>query len=129
MDKEIETLSDAIAMFIHRDHEVKTTQAPNGVTGGVVLGLALLIPCPTTAELTGVAVPLLLAPTPIMPAISSSLLTIGTPVIATACILGVSIPVPDGVCILGVPIMLEGGVPIMAEGDCHPGLAPSPLGM
>lgn len=128
MEEEIKIFSDAIAMFIHRDHEVETIQAPNGVTGGVVLGLALLIPCPTTAELTGVAVPLLLAPTPTMPAISSSLLTIGRPVIATACIRGVSIPVPDGVCILGVPI-IEGGVPIIAEGDCHPGLAPSPLGI
>lgn len=135
LNREKETFSDAIEMFVHRGHKEKTAQAPNGVTGGVVLGLTLLSPFPEipveaaiAAELTGVAVPLRLIPTPTIPAISSSLLTIGTPVIATACIRGVSIPVPDGVCILGVPIMAEGGVPDIAEGDCHPGLAPSPLG-
>lgn len=119
-------------MFVHRDDQ---SQATNGVKGGVVLGLTLLSPFPvappdeaaTTAP-TGVADPLFIIATATIPAISSSLLTIGIPVIATAAIRGVIIPVPEGVCILGEPIIAEGGVPVIAEGDCHPGLAPSPAG-
>lgn len=132
MNKETETFSNAIAMFVHRDDQ---SQATSGVKGGVVLGLALLNPFPvappddaaTTAP-TGVADPLFIIATATIPAISSSLLTIGIPVIATAAIRGVTIPVPEGVCILGEPIMAEGGVPVIAEGDCHPGLTPSPAG-
>lgn len=119
-------------MFVHCDDQ---SQATSGVKGGVVLWLTLLNPFPvaspddaaTTAP-TGVADPLLITATATIPAISSSLLTIGIPVIATAAIRGVTIPVLEGVCALGEPIMAEGGVPVIAEGDCHPGLAPSPAG-
>lgn len=115
-------------MLVHRDDQ---SQATNGVKGGVVLGLTLLNPFPVAPPddaPTGVADPLLIIATATIPAISSSLLTIGIPVIATAAIRGVTIPVLEGVCVLGEPIMAEGGVPVIAEGDCHPGLAPSPAG-